>query len=406
MDTTPSTSAWASYLRLMLTSAVIVIAMVGLFNAFIDPLGVFGSPRIAQINAIKPHLDHHRELARYQGAYRLCPNAGFFGNSRVEIGFDPESPALAAQGLSAFNHAIPGTGAGTTLRQIIWLENAKCFPKTVFLGVEFFDFLGGSAPLKLPRLATYPAPQRNARFFAESVFSITGLRDSLTTIAVQRSRYPATTTDRGLNPLLNYISEVEQSGHYVLFRQRAEENARNWTRKPKRLRPIQGGISDDEAMLDAIVSHAADGGSMTYLIIYPYHAEIRMMIERLGLGDLFADWKRIIVGIAEKNSDRDGKVQVWDFSGIAPETLEAIPVKGDRKTHLAYYWEAGHFKKELGELVIERLLGKPSNFGIQLNSQNLESWLAEDRRRVQALLHTPSPLASEVEDLLAPRNQN
>ncbi|MBK7463826.1 MAG: hypothetical protein IPJ50_14630 [Betaproteobacteria bacterium] len=108
-----------------------------------------------------------------------------------------------------------------------------------------------------------------------------------------------------------------------------------------------------------------------------------MMIERLGMGQFFADWKRLVVGIAEINSDQGGKVEVWDFSGVSPETLEAIPTRGDRKTHLNYYWEAGHFKKELGNLVIDRLLGKQNDFGIKLDSGNIESWLAEDRHRVQ-----------------------
>ncbi len=401
MFTPPSSKAWASYLRWMLTTLVIVIAAVGLFNVFVDPLGVFGSPRVAQINVIKPYLDHHRELTRYQGALRLCLDTGIFGNSRAEIGFDPESPTLAAHGLSAFNHAIPGTAASTSLRQIIWLKDANCLPKTIILGVEFFDFLGGSEPLALPTLATNPAPQRDARFFAESVFSITGLRDSLTTLLLQRSRYPTTLTNRGFNPLFNYIPEVEQSGHYILFRQRAEENVRNWTRKPMRLRPERGGISDDEASLDAILTQATQGGSTTYLVIYPYHAEIRMMIERLGMGKLFADWKRIVVGIAEKATDQGKNVQVWDFSGVGPETLEAIPARGDRKTHLTNYWEAGHFKKELGDLMLDRLLGKQNGFGIKLDSRNIESWLVEDRRRVQALLDSSSPLVHEVDGLVA-----
>ena len=390
----------------MLTTLVIVIASVGLFNAFVDPLGVFASPRVTQINVIKPYLDHHRELARYQKAYRLCPNTGIFGNSRAEIGFDPESPVLAEHEMAAFNHAIPGTGASTTLRQIIWLKNANCFPKTILLGVEFFDFLGGDEPHSLPTLATHPAPQRDARFFAESVFSITGLRDSLTTLLLQRSLHPATSTDRGFNPLFNYIPEVEQSGHYTLFRQRAEENVRNWTRKPLQLRPQNGGLSDDEATVDAILTQATQGDSTTYIIIYPYHAEIRLMIERLGMGQLFADWKRLVVGIAETNTNRGGKVEVWDFSGVAPETLEIIPAKGDRKTHLTHYWEAGHFKKELGDLVIDRLLGKQNNFGIKLDSKNLESWLAEDGQRVQTLLKSPSPLVREVDDLLAHHEKN
>lgn len=385
----------------MLTTAFIVIATVGVFNVIIDPLGVFGSPRIGGFNAIKPYLDHHRELSRYQRARRLCLNTGIFGNSRAEIGFDPKSPAMATHELSAFNHAIPGTGANTSYRQIIWLQAIDCLPKTIFLGVEFFDFLGGSEPQSLPTLETVPTPQRDSRFFAESVFSITGLRDSLATLLLQRSAYPATSTDRGFNPLFNYIPEVGESGHYVLFRQRAEENSRNWTRKLLRLRPKEGGISDDEASVDGILSVARQAGSTTYVIIYPYHAQIRMMIERLGMGELFSDWKRLIVAIAEQDAERGGKVEVWDFSGVAPETLEAIPAKGDRQTRLTNYWEAGHFKKELGDLVIDRLLGKQSNFGIKLNSGNIDNWLVEDRNRVLAILATPSPLLSEVEDIMA-----
>ena len=390
----------------MLTSLVITIAAVGLFNVLVDPLGVFGSPRIAHINVIKPYLDHHRELARYQKAYRLCPNAGIFGNSRAEIGFDPESPIFANHGMTAFNHAIPGTSSSTSLQQIIWLKNAKCFPKTVFLGVEFFDFLGGSEPQTLPTLKTHPAPQLDAAFFAESVFSITGLRDSLATLFLQRSRHPATSTDRGFNPLFNYIPEVEQSGHYTLFRQHAEENLRRWTRKPFQLRPENGGVSDDEALLAAILTQAVQGGSTTYIIIYPYHAQIRLIIERLGMGQLFADWKRMVVRLAETSTDRGGRVEVWDFSGVGPETLEAIPVRGDRKAHLTYYWEAGHFKKKLGDLVIDRLLGEQNNFGVKLDNGNIESWLAEDRHRVQALLSSSSPLVREVDDLFAHKLRN
>lgn len=387
----------------MLAAFVLVIASAGMFNAFIDPLGVFGSPRIAKINAIKPYLDHHRELTRYHGARRQCLNAGIFGNSRAEIGFDPESPALAAHGLAAYNHAIPGTGAGTTYRQILWLQAANCLPKTIFLGVDFFDFLGGvvSSPFPAPQLT--PAPQLDTRFFAESVFSITGLRDSLVTLLLQQSRYPATSTNLGFNPLFNYIPEIGQSGHYVLFRQRAEENVRNWTRKPLRIRPQAGGISDAEAMVDAVLASATKAGITTYVIIYPYHAQIRLMIERLGMGDLFTDWKRIVVAAAERNAERGGKTEVWDFSGISSETLEAIPAKGDHQTHLSFYWEAGHFKKELGDLAIARMLGKTSEFGIKLDSANLDDWLLEDRRRVQVAFSAASALVYEIDDLLAHR---
>ncbi|WP_147375804.1 hypothetical protein [Noviherbaspirillum cavernae] len=385
----------------MLATTAVTIVVVGVFNVFIDPLGVFSSPRIAGISAIKPYPDHHREFVRYASARHLCSDVGIFGNSRAEIGFDPESIALATQGLSAYNHAIPGTSATTSYRQILWLQAANCLPMKIILGVEFFDFLGGTSSRPLPTLRTDPAPRLDVRFFAESVFSITGVRDSLATLFLQRSRYPATLTERGFNPLYHYIPEVEQSGQYVLFRQRAEENFRKWTHKPLRLRPTDGGVSDDEQAVKAILDTLAQAGAKTHIIIYPYHAQIRMMIERLGMGGLFSDWKRLVFAVAESQRSRGNSVEVWDFSGVAPETREAIPIKGDRKTHLAHYWEAGHFKKELGDLVIARVFGDQRNFGVKLERDNIDNWLLLDRQRVQSLLTTPSPLLDEVNDILS-----
>jgi hypothetical protein len=405
MQATTLPAMWTSYLRWMLYTCVLAIATVGAFNAFMDPLGVFNFPRVVGVNSIKPYLDHHRELTRYENSRRVCADTGFFGNSRAGIGFDPESPALAARGLQAYNHAIPGTGARTTYQQLLWLQATGCLPKTAFIGVDFFDFLGGALPRALPTLDTIPAPKKDMRFFAESVFSIAGLRDSLSTLLVQRLKFPAIVTDHGFNPLLNYIPEIAQNGHYAMFRQRAEDNVRSLKRKPLRLRPDQGGRSDDEAVTEASLARLASAGSTTYVIIYPYHAQIRLLIERLGMGELFSAWKRLIFEIAMHQSTKDGVVEVWDFSGISPETLEEIPIKGDYKTQLKYFWEAGHFKKELGDLVMARVQGMPGNFGIKLNPSTLESWLAEDRRRMDEIRDTPSHLLAEVNNVIATQTE-
>lgn len=397
---------WVSYLRWFLISFILAISAAGALNIFIDPLGVFAAPRITGLNAIKPHLDHHREFARYQNAVRVCADTGIFGNSRAEIGLDPENKALVAHKAAAFNHAIPGTGPQTTYQQILWLEAANCLPKTIILGVDFFDFLGGAARNALPTLQTSPPPQLNRGFFADSVFSIAGLGDSLATILAQHSHYPATTTDRGFNPLLNYIPEVGKSGAYIFFRQRAEENIRRWRQKPLRLRPEQGGASDDEATLDAILARLSRADTTIYVIIYPYHAQIRVLAERLGMGELFADWKQLLISIAERNARPGVRIEVWDFSAIAPETIEAIPPKGDRQTRLNYYWEGGHFKNQLGDRVLERLLGKPGDFGVKLDSGNIERWVAEDRSRVRSFIAADGPLNDEVDDLLKSHGGN
>ncbi len=393
-------SVWATYLRWMFMTVALTISATGAFNVLMDPMGVFPSPRISGINAVKPFLDHHRELTRYQGALRICPGTGIFGNSRAGIGLDPDSPVLAARGLSAYNHAVPGTGGRTIYQQILWLQATGCLPGTALLGVDFFDFFGGSVPKPLPTLTTDPPPRRDSQFLAESVFSTSGLVDSLSMLWLQRAKYPSILTERGFNPLLSYIPEIETGGHYALFRQRATENVRSWTRKPKQLRPQDGAVSDDEVMLEASIKRLLTQGSTVHIIIYPYHAQFRMLMERLGMGDLFSAWKRQVLASAERLSSQGGTIAVWDFSGISEETLEPIPVRSDRRTHLRYYWEAGHFKKELGDKIWARILGQDSSFGVRLDAGMIDRWLADDQQRVRLLLDTPSALRDEVIDVI------
>lgn len=393
-------SIWRVYLRVMLVTLLAAVAAVGAINAFIDPLGVFDSPRIPGLNATKPYLDHHREFARWQSARRACASVGIFGNSRAEIGFDPGNPAFAGHGLTAFNHAIPGTGVNMAYRQLNWLRNAGCAPKTIILGVEFFDFLGSGAMSGRSAPRSVPMPSADFRFWTEVVFSLTGLRDSINTILLQRDRHAATITPLGFNPLANYIPEVETSGHYVLFRQRAEENLKNWLRKEPRITSPGGGQSADYAGLEAFLSTAAKSADTVHLVIYPYHAEIRLMMERLGLGGLFAEWKRSMLSIADRLAAEGISVQVWDFSGIHDFTLEPIPPRGDHRTQMRFYWEAGHFKKALGDHVVARLLGENSDFGVRLQEQTVGAWLDEDRAQVHDLLAKPSALRTEVDQVL------
>ena len=53
---------------------------------------------------------------------------------------------------------------------------------------------------------------------------------------------------------------------------------------------------------------------------------------------------------------------------------------------MQYYWESSHYKKELGDIVLDRLLdiSPYKDFGIELNSQNIDNHiqkLRDDREK-------------------------
>jgi hypothetical protein len=122
-------------------------------------------------------------------------------------------------------------------------------------------------------------------------------------------------------------------------------------------------------------------------------------MERLGRGALFSEWKKFVLDSAQAFSTQGHQVEVWHFSGIHPYTLEPIPEPKDRTTHLKFYWEAGHFKKALGDDVLSRIMREDACFGVRLRNVNTNNWLSEDRANLNRLLGTSSPL-SEVDDIL------
>lgn len=71
---------------------------------------------------------------------------------------------------------------------------------------------------------------------------------------------------------------------------------------------------------------------------------------------------------------------------------------------MTYFWEAGHFKKALGDRMIARIMGAPEALGEELHSTHLDAWLAKDRQKLIELLQRSSPLRNEVEDLLGRRS--
>jgi hypothetical protein len=61
------------------------------------------------------------------------------GNSRAEIGFDPESPAWPESARPVFNLALPGAGIGAIADELAKaLRSAS--PRLVAVGPDFLDF--------------------------------------------------------------------------------------------------------------------------------------------------------------------------------------------------------------------------------------------------------------------------
>jgi hypothetical protein len=137
-------------------------------------------------------------------------------------------------------------------------------------------------------------------------------------------------------------------------------------------------------------------------IIYPYHVHILELFSLSGLWSYFEDWKRELVHVADQVSPAGVRhaVVLWDFSGYHQYALEPVPRLGDRATQVNWYWEAGHFKRALGEKMLAAIYGREAEpIGKRLDADNIESHLANIRRQQSAFRSTSPEVAQTMKEI-------
>jgi hypothetical protein len=365
-------------------SATIVVVASGI-SITVDPYDYYHGVRWEGINAKKPHALTHGRLAKLAAASRVEPNTVVLGNSRMDIGFDPHSNQWPDALRPIFNLAIPGQGPSGDLRNIQELFHHQK-PKLVVIGVDFLDFLydGNTTSQALPDKPTeiekLKVTLRNA---TATALSITAVGDSLRTVAQQNDPNVGNMTYLGFNPFRQFLEHVRIEGHHGLFHQKNVENIRNYLRKPKIVVGPNGNLSSSFEAMIQIIRWCNQHSVPIKLIIYPYHLEILEGFRQTGLWPAFEEWKRLLVKIisAEQLDARPHDVALWDFSGYHRYATESVPKKGDTHTHMRWYWEAGHFKSALGDVMLRTILhGEAKDgFGIQLSLENVESLIGRIR---------------------------
>jgi hypothetical protein len=366
----------ARYLLVWGTLAAACIGLVAATNLLVDPYGIFGFINQDGFNRLKPHAGANGVMSKAYQIQRATPRTLLLGNSRVEVGFDPESPAWPQNARPVFNLGLPGTGPITSLR---YLQHALASsqPGYVVLGVDFMDFLvqaedraprvAAGPPAMERRLLVTPSGERNrTRYrqqiedFASSALSLDAFFHSVSTVLAQHKPYAAHLTPLGFNPMHDYEGIARQEGYYVMFRQRDEENARAYLRRPSAIYQRGTLTSPQLDVVGRIIALCRERGIQLRLVIYPYHAHLLETFDAAGLWPQFEEWKRALARLAaDAQAGGEGaSIQLWDFSGYNAMTTEAVPVAGDRRSQTRWYWEAGHFKHELGDAMLRRMFGE------------------------------------------------
>lgn len=382
MSTPVDSAPYRRYLQGFLGVLAGGIALVALFNLWVDPYRLFGWLPASRLTSTKVLPESNIGAIKVLNAIAAQPACVIVGNSRADIGLDPAHPGWTECHGKVYNMAVPGAGIARVRDDFKALvEHAPV--KVAVVGVDFQDFVLNAYPVGTLLRNPRPAPERLLREERlHALFTLTGLTDSIATLRAASAPYPATLRADGLNPLRDYLAIAQREGYPSMFRQRLNETTTNYLRARRGIYPPGATDSEEFASLRAILGVAREHGVRVYVMTYPYHAQYYMLFDELGLWPEFEQWKRRLVLTVAAADDGAGAAQFWDFATVAAPARLPVENSGERGSAL-WYWEAGHFKRELGDRLLDELLGHatPADFrlGSRLTPSDVEPWLQAQR---------------------------
>jgi len=338
---------WRRYFIAIATTGALLSVGAVCLGVYANSYYVFGNGG----PTLKPTAYNQALMAKDYLLRRDHPATLILGNSRAEIGLNPESTMWPKTYKPVFNAAMAGQALEAE-RGMLQHALREGHLKLVVVELDFADFIR-SANHKSEYKAT-EWPDRT-RFFQRmkdigtATLTIDAIRDNFSTLFNTDRQTSDTMTAQGFNPLRSYIPIEEREGYQSVFAQREHSNRELY--EAWSIRDMGDASKNHEfAQLRKIIGLCSAKGIPVVLFIPPYHAQYLELIRREGFWPGFEKWKIALSHLASKD-----RVRLLDFTGYSSFTTEPVPPANDRRTVMRWYWEAGHFKNALGDRVISRI---------------------------------------------------
>ena len=356
-------------------SACVLSILVGIsaLNYRIDPylLHQWDSPMLQRL---RPTNEKLSVWGKTYAVARYRPAVVYIGNSRTEMGL-PATVSSLFQGKSVFNSAVSGASIGdaillaehaarvSRIDTLVWGIDAPSFSMALgSAGVEpgLVDdgpgFFARRALLNLKRGLSVDMTHDSLRILQGSYGGV-----CLSSLALHGQRDKACISD----PVHGWAG-----------------TARAFTPRLQEFGDGAGPAADALQAFDASVGKLCRGGTRLRLYINPTHALSLDALYWRGKWDAMEQWQRDLAKMAGHYRRQGCDVRLYDFSGFNSITSEPIPqVTGARE--MRYYWEASHYRDNVGRFILARLFGgplaPPADFGAELTEAGIAAHQAATR---------------------------
>jgi hypothetical protein len=351
MGELPTVTARA-YIATFAAVALAGFALIAALGLVVDGYGIFGT-RLIPASRFPPNLRLARGWDRVTKAIEIAERQGdkilFVGDSRTQLGLDPDSPALA--GVKGYNAGLIGSNLSEQLvaldyslahepgiRRIVWGLSYEEFPFEIFSWTDYGDSAFAGRGIVFGLLRHLFARDR----VISSWKALLQARRSVRAM-MKRNGVAIFSGDPVEGPAISRLFESELRGM-----------------SPNILVPRPREVMDEaHDKLRRRLAELKAAGFDVDLVIVPLHIWRIEFFRQTGIEIKSDTWKRGIAATVEglAAAPGPGKLRFFDFARPHPfveQQVYAPPPPGERR----YYLETSHFYPWLGDKVLAKIFGK------------------------------------------------
>lgn len=388
--------------------AIGLLAIVAVFNAVVDPFGMNQSLQSSGFNTYKPSIYTRVRLFKAYEVKRVRPQTLILGTSRSHIGFSCSHEVWAQMEGPCYNMAFDGA---TSREMYMYLRHVYALRplKQVLLGIEPYHLapsLSTTRPDFDPLVLHDPNGNTLPRWITGDLRILTSLDTlmaSVKTLLAQDTPDPTWFAPDGQRVGEVFFRQIDgrfytlsPRGYFHMTNEHEVGYQTEWIvaakhKQPKlRLDPPTDPKETSLAYVQRIVEFCRSHNIDLRIIITPAHVHQLEIMAAIGNWTEVEKKKRDLLRLVNEVNARhpdQPPTPIFDFSGYSSITEEAPPMSGMR-TEMRYYWDSSHFKKIVGDYVINRVYGVSTamhpalpDFGVQLTDATIEPYFARQRLR-------------------------
>ncbi len=370
------------FLIIFFLSVSQVLLLIAAINWWVDPYGIFHPDEYNPQKSI--WMSKQLRLAKAYKLKQLKPQGIVMGTSSSQLGIDPEHPAWNKSVYPRYNAGLPGASPYETLR---YFQHSQAVspPRQILIGLDFVVFnlfYPLSDDFKESHMVV--SPEGSSKDHLYDNFSVTLLSLSAFKASQKKLFYRGKGTHYSNGRVIPEENEgASRNSHLALM-----NSATSFV--PKLLMPPPGhrfclydemGSNYNFLYLRKILTIAKENGADVRLFIQPTHVYLLEVLRILGMTEDYKNWQKELINLVEDINNKYSKTRafpLWHFGGYNSVTMTEVPPAETPNRSMLWYWDIGHYNKNLGDLIQDRIFSfhqpgrlVPDDFGIQISSKNI-----------------------------------